>query len=258
LTARSSKAERLRRLLRGFGRVGIAFSGGVDSSFLLRSAIDALGEENVLALHARSCLQTHEEQAALWPERLRIIDIEPLNWPEFVSNPPNRCYFCKRRICQLFHDELAKEGTSFLLDGTNADDLQQGEAGRPGLRAIAELAVQTPLADCGLRKAEIRELSRELQLNTWNQPSSSCLATRIRAGMAITTERLARVAAMEQVLAEAGFFGCRARLLDEELVCIQVQREDIDRFCAPAMRQLVCIRLQNKGAGKIVFDLDGR
>lgn len=257
----------LRRLLRDFGRVGIAFSGGADSSFLLRAAIDALGAENVLALHARSCLQTKEEQerAATWPDRhgfpaslLRLVEVELLQQAKFVRNPPERCYLCKHRMYQLFQAVLAEEGIAVLLDGSNADDLEQGEAGRPGLRAIAELGVRSPLAACGLSKAEIRELSRELGLDTWNQPASSCLAARIAQGMAITAARLERVAAMEQILAKAGFFGCRARLLDEKAVCIQLQQEDMERFWLREIRKPLCLELKKQGAKKILLDLDSR
>ncbi len=261
------KQARLCRLLRDFGRVGIAFSGGVDSSFLLRSAIDALGAENVLAFHARSCLQKKEEQerVATWPERhgfpaslLCLVELEPLQQPEFIRNPPDRCYVCKRRMSQLFQAVLAEEGIAVLLDGSNADDFAQGETGRPGLRAIAELGVRSPLADCGFSKAEIRALSRELGLETWNQPASSCLATRIPQGMEITADRLERVATMEQVLAEAGFSGCRARLLEEKTVCIHLQKEDMERFCNGKMRKPLRSQLKQQGAEKIFLDLDGR
>jgi uncharacterized protein len=261
------KTARLGRLLRDFGRVGIAFSGGADSSFLLRAALAVLGADKVLALHARSCLQKKEEQerAATWPQRhgltavrLRVVELEPLQWPEFVRNPPERCYLCKQRIYQLFQAKLAEQGIAVLLDGSNVDDLELGQAGRPGLRAIAELGVRSPLADCGLSKEEIRALSCELGLDTWHQPASSCLATRIPQGMEITAARLELVAAMEQVLAEAGFFGCRARLVDEAAVCLHLQEQDMDRFWRGQIRKPLCRELKKQGAKKIFLDLDGR
>ncbi|WP_417908900.1 TIGR00268 family protein [Candidatus Electronema sp. PJ] len=255
-------------MLHSLGKVGIAFSGGVDSSFLLRAVIDTLGADNVLVLHARSCLQSkaEQEQAVSWLKqqgfpavRLRIIDLQPLEWEDFIANPPDRCYLCKRRIYSRFLELLvAEESVEVLLDGTNLDDLQQGEQGRPGLQAVVELGVRTPLADCCLSKAEIREVSRELGLETWNQPSGSCLATRIPQGMKITAERLAQIAALEEAAAECGFQGCRVRLLDETKVCLQLCQEDLDRFCLPALRQAVCDLLNSRGAGKIFLDLDGR
>lgn len=262
-----AKAELLRRQLRGYRRVGVAFSGGADSSLLLRAAVAALGGENVLALYVRSCLQTRkeEERAVSWPQRhmcsvrLRLIDVQPLDWQDFTVNPPERCYYCKRRSYSRLLELLTEEeGIEVLLDGTNADDRQQGEAGRPGLRAITELAVQTPLADCGLSKAEVRELSRELSLDTWEQPSGSCLATRIPAGVTITAARLQQVAAMEQMLADAGFLGCRTKLLDEQTICLQLAAKDIEQQSALAALRKLRDLLARIGAEKIFLDLDGR
>ncbi|RWX51372.1 uncharacterized protein VU01_11493 [Candidatus Electrothrix marina] len=273
----NSKVEQLRRLLSGFDRVGIAFSGGVDSSFLLRSALDVLGPDRVLVLHARSCLQKKQEQenARTWAERhgypaaviqQRIIEINPLAWHNFVANPKNRCYLCKKHLYSLFleHPEhLYQKGiprTTTLLDGTNADDLRQGEAGRPGLRALAELGICTPLANCDLSKKEIRILSRNLGLDTADHPSSSCLATRIPHGMPITAERLIKVAALEQVLEENGFAGCRVRLdaNAEQTVFVQLQKTHLEQLFSGSTRKHIVTLLKKKGVHKIYLDLEGR
>lgn len=262
------KVACLRNILQGFGQVGIAFSGGVDSSFLLRFAIDTLGRENVFVLHARSCLLKTEEQKQVraWlernnipAERLRLVELEPLTWGDFVRNQADRCYICKRRIYQLFQAVLAAEGgRTVLLDGTNADDLQLGQKERPGLQAITELAVQTPLATCGLTKAEIRELSREMDVDTWEQPASSCLATRIAQGLEITFARLEQVAAMEHILMDFGFSDCRARLIQETVVCLQLRQQDMQRFYNSEVRTMLCLLLKEQGMKKIFLDLDGR
>ncbi|MCW5202185.1 ATP-dependent sacrificial sulfur transferase LarE [Desulfobulbus sp. US1] len=266
-----NKVEQLRRLLSGFDRVGIAFSGGVDSSFLLRSALDALGQDRVLVLHARSCLQKKQEQKSVdtWAERQgypaaaiqqRIINIEPLNWADFIANPKNRCYFCKKRLYTLFLKHLHQEGITTLIDGTNADDLHQGETGRPGLQALVELGIRTPLADCRLDKKTIRALSRNLGLDTADLPSSSCLATRLPHGMPITAERLIKVAALEQVLEENSFAGCRVRLNTnaEETVFVQLQKSHLQQFHSDSMRKHIVNQLKKKGVLKIFLDLEGR
>ncbi|MCI5150288.1 MAG: hypothetical protein D3916_13035 [Candidatus Electrothrix sp. MAN1_4] len=147
-----------------------------------------------------------------------------------------------------------------MLDGTNADDLRQGEAGRPGLRAIAEFAVHTPLADCGLNKDEIRALSRELGLDTADHPSSSCLATRIPHTMRITPERLDKIAELEQVLEEKGFTGCRVRLdvRSEHTVYLQLQQNDLQQLHYDFIGKEIISPLKNKGVHKIYLDVEGR
>lgn len=266
------KLNRLRRLLAGFEQVGIAFSGGADSSFLLRTALDVPGPDQVIILHARSCLQkrTEQERAASWPERhgydsaklrRRIIDVDPLAWQEFRVNPENRCYLCKRRFYSMFLDILRQEAgpSVVLLDGSNLDDLHRGEEGRPGLRAVAELGVRTPLADCRLSKKEIREVSRELELDTWNQPSSSCLATRIPHSMNITAERLARIASLEQAVLGLGFEDCRVQLSKSaKEIILQLPEKELDRFGIFSKLNAVRVLLNNMGAKKVFLDLDGR
>ena len=265
------KIEQLRHLLSGFDRVGIAFSGGVDSSFLLRSALDALGPDKVVVLHACSCLQKKQEQenAVTWAERhgypptaiqQQVIKIEPLKWNDFTSNPENRCYVCKKRLYRLFLQNLSQKGIPTLLDGTNTDDLRQGITGRPGLQALAEFDICTPLANCGFDKKTIRSLSRKLKLDTADQPSSSCLATRIPHGMRITPERLRRIDDLEQILEKNGFPGCRVRLSkeSEQILFVQIQKASLSQFCYDSLKKSLLTPLQKKNVLKIYLDLEGR
>lgn len=261
------KVVKLHALLSGYGRVAVAFSGGVDSSFLLKSALDVLGAGNVVILHGQSCLQKkiEQERAETWLSRhgyssdieQLFIELKPLGWKEFISNPEDRCYLCKHRLYRIFLEELDKRDIHVLLDGTNTDDLKDR---RPGLRAIHELGVQTPFVSCGLGKADIRELSRELKLDTCDQPSASCLATRIPHGLEITLQRLERIAAWEDGLAELGFNGCRARMdaKSERIVYLQVIQTDLDQLFNPAIRRAVFHFFKNIGVGQVFVDMEGR
>ncbi len=261
------KIGRLQEILLDCSRVAVAFSGGVDSSLLLKTALDTLGAGNVLPLFADTLLVTpaDRERALSWPGRhgygegvkVEAVRLFPLTWKEFVRNPPERCYLCKFRVYSQFIDVMEKRGIEVLMDGTNTDDLKDR---RPGLRAIHELGVRTPLVEAGLAKEEIRTRSRELGLDTWEQPSSSCLATRLPHGMAVSEERLQVVARREQLLGQLGFAGCRVRLdrQDPDVVHIQVQRKDMDRLMDPGMRLAVMRLFAKEGASRVLLDLAGR
>lgn len=261
------KKKKLNCLLEQYGKVAIAFSGGADSSLLLRLALDILGAERVLVLTARSCLVKPEEteQAATWLTRHAVspvpahefVAVQPLGWNDFAGNPENRCYFCKARMYTLFSEIIHRRGFDILADGTNADDMSSS---RPGLKAIRELGIKTPLAAAGLNKKEVRQLSRELGLDTWNSPSSSCLATRIPSGLTITADRLERIAVMEKHLESAGFFGCRV-LLDRDdaaKVCIQAQKSDLPEIASGPRRDHLIEFFNNINITKILLDLAGR
>ncbi|MFH7325652.1 ATP-dependent sacrificial sulfur transferase LarE [Desulfurivibrio sp. C05AmB] len=228
-------------------RVAVAFSGGVDSSLLLAAALAARGA-GVLVLHARSPLQAAGEYeramavAAGLRCRPEVVDVDPYSWPDFVANPPERCYLCKKRLYSLFREKACASDCSVLLDGTNGDDLRQD---RPGLRALQELQVRTPLADAGLTKIEIRRLAREQGLANWDKPSASCLATRIMAQQPITPANIALVGQGESLLQELGFTGARFRHYGARCL-IEVARADealLARDAILARIQSCCRRL---------------
>lgn len=209
----AEKYRQLRRRLAGLKQVAVAFSGGADSSFLWYAARAVLGD-GALAIHAASPMQAPGEPenacrvAAAIGGSLLVRQLDPLSWPEVAANPPERCYFCKKRIYTDFLAAAAEHGMVTLLDGTNLDDLSDH---RPGLRAVRELGVLTPLADAGLRKGEVRQLSRQCSLSTWDRPSSSCLATRFASDHPLTLPGLTQVARCEEFLHSLGFVGCRVR-----------------------------------------------
>lgn len=260
------KTEKLHAILKEYGRMAIAFSGGVDSSLLLKSAIDTLGAANVLVLFARTCLVRPEEQEAAqgWLDRhgqtgveFHPVDLHPLTWKEFVGNPEERCYHCKLRIYKEFFEVMHRRELQILADGTNTDDLKSR---RPGLRAIHELGVRTPLVEAGFAKNDVRARSRILQLDTSDRPSSSCLATRIPHGMKITGARIEAISGYEEGMEKLGFTGCRVRLhpLQKDAVVLQLQEDDFERFSGAGMRMAVIRSFQKSGINSIFLDLTGR
>jgi len=257
----------LERILAAYGRVAVAFSGGADSSLLLKKAVDVLGAENVLALTVRSCLlkKGDVDNAATWAARNcpnqhlnhEFVDLKPLEWDEFVANPPDRCYVCKLRVYHILVDRCASEGIAKLVDGTNFDDLHSD---RPGLRALRELEIGTPLAEAGLTKEEVRALSRVQGLDTWDRPSASCLATRIPDALSVTADRIRLVEKLEAYLEEMGFLGCRVRLdrQDPEKVFIQVAEKDVGLLSSDRYRPVVVNFFNDFNVKRIFLDLLGR
>ncbi|MCS7259771.1 MAG: ATP-dependent sacrificial sulfur transferase LarE [Anaerolineae bacterium] len=213
-TAVPSKRERLQELLRAMARVAVAYSGGTDSTLLLKVACDVLGHEHVLALTAVSPSQPaseREEAGALARHigvRHALIETHELDDARYVENTLERCYFCKRVILEALIRYASREGFNVVVDGANADDLHDH---RPGSRAAREWGVRSPLQEAGLTKAEIREWARALGLPNWDKPAAACLASRVPYGTPITAELLRRIEQAEAAVRRLGVRQLRVR-----------------------------------------------
>lgn len=236
-------------------RAAVAFSGGTDSALVLWAAREYGADAT--AYYVRSPFQPAFELAdaqRLAGELsvpLKVAEVDVLSVPEAAANGPRRCYYCKRALFTALRQAAAADGYELLLDGTNASD----DAGdRPGMQALAELAVRSPLRECGLTKQEVRRLSREAGLFTWDKPAYACLATRVPTGTPITAEDLARVERGEEALFRLGFTDFRLRLF-HGAARLQVPPEQTAR--AAALRQEITRALEGDFSA-VLLDLAGR
>lgn len=251
------KLDSLREYLKARGSVAVAFSGGVDSSFLLKVAHDLLGD-GAVAVTVGACVVPGRELdgAASFcaGEGIRQLSLtaDLLAVPEFRANPKDRCYICKKRLFGQIVALARQNGITTVCEGSNADDC--GDY-RPGMKAIAELGVESPLLACGLHKDEIRTLSKELGLPTWDKPSLACLASRFPYGEEITEAGLGMVGGAEQLLHDMGFAQVRVRIHGGTLARIELEGRDME--AAFAKRGLILEGLRKLGFSYVALDLQG-
>lgn len=253
-----TKEKKLRRILSRMGRVLVAFSGGVDSSFLLKVASEELGK-NVWAVIARS--ETYPERevrsAVGLARRLGVkhllIKTEEIDNPKFAENSPLRCYHCKKELFSRLRELAAKRSIPYVLDGSNFDDRDDY---RPGSQAGRELGVRSPLREAGLTKVEIRLLSKAMGLPTWNKPSQACLASRFPYFTPIERRTLLRVGRAEDIVRKLGFTQVRVRH-HGAIARLEVPPEEFGKLTADSTRRRVAAGLKKLGYTYVALDLEG-
>ena len=256
----AAKEARLVEWLRSRRSVLVGYSGGVDSTYLALVARQTLGRERTLAVLGRSAsvpadLSTNSRVIA--DERdipLRVVETTEVSDPRYAANPVNRCYFCKSVLWDTLLPLAAELGLAVVVDGTNADDVFEY---RPGGGAAAEHGVESPLADVGLTKAEIRELSRAHGLPTWSQPSAPCLASRIPYGMEVTVERLGQVERAERALRAIGIEGDLRVRHHGDLARVEIQATILDEWLLPDRSAELVSAVRAAGFLRVALDLRG-
>ena len=252
----NKKEAQLIKRLKSFNKVLVAFSGGVDSTYLLSVALESL-EENCKAIFARGAMISFQEEKEVlamvqhYDFPVEVIDIDILDLEGFRENTPDRCYYCKKKLFETFQDYSERSGYSTVIEGTNVSDTNDY---RPGRIALQELGIISPLLDVGLTKAEIRILSERRNLPTWNKPSMACLASRVPFGDTITAELLTRIAHAEAILHQKGYVECRVRV-HKDIARIEIPIDNFSTFLQH--RKEVTASMLKLGFRFVTLDLMG-
>ncbi len=256
--SQKEKMDLLKQILRNLGSLAVGFSGGVDSTFLLAVAHDVLGE-NVLAVTNDNAFVPNREvceaKAFCMERRIRqiFVTVNPFEDEDIRKNSPERCYYCKRKIFGELIKTAKENGIEYVAEGSNLDDL--GDY-RPGLKAISELSVKSPLRDAGLTKDDIRALSKAMNLPTWSKPSYACLASRLVYGEEITEEKLDKIEKAEEFLISKGFLEERVRM-HGNLARIEVPAKDIVKIASEETRNEIYDTIKALGFTYVTLDLKG-
>jgi len=252
------KSRELRDMMRAMGNVLVAYSGGVDSSYLAYVANQVLYDRALCVLGRSPSVSQHQLNEAFRTAeeiclKLEIIDTDEFENEAYAANPTNRCYFCKSELYEKLSALARKREIAFVIDGTNADDVVDI---RPGRLAASENAVRSPLAEVGLTKQEIRQLSRAAGLSGWEKPASPCLASRIAYGVPVTIERLSRVEAGEEYLRGLGFREFRVRV-HGDLARIEIAPAELEKALDRDFADLTVKRFTEIGFKYVTLDLKG-
>lgn len=260
MTAKSNlKLKRLEKILLSMDSVLIAYSGGVDSTFLLKVASNVLGNKKVLAITAKSVtfpsweIKLAKKMAKKFKIKQIIIETDELKNPKFIKNDKERCYWCKKELFSKLLIIAKKEGLKYVADGANYDDVKDF---RPGMKASKELKVRSPLKEARLKKDEIRKLSKKLGLPTWNKPSFACFSSRLPYGIEITKDLLHKINLAESLLRKLGFTQVRVRHHDK-IARIEVFEEEIPKLIKRNIRKKIVSELNKLGYLYVTIDLQG-
>jgi len=253
------KYNKLKSILAGFENVVVAYSGGVDSAFLLKTAAEVLGPEHVKAVLAISPTYPSREYgkaletAALTGVKVDIIQTREVDDPKFINNPLDRCYFCKHELFTKIAEYIETSSFKIMVDGSNVDDLSDH---RPGKKALREKNVRSPLQEAALTKADIRELSRQVGLPTWNKDALACLSSRFPYGESIDLNKLQMVDAAENFLSDLGFTNIRARH-EKDTLRIEISPSQIKRLADDNLRISIVTKMKALGYNYVSIDLEG-